>query len=146
MHSGLPFAFPNAAPLVPKSASLSNSQRDALARQHGRTKFDPSYDVWFNTPIFPTTAQAPYTLRTYPSRFTDVRSKHLNITEISLQKDFQLTERVKFELRCDFQDAFNYPWFSVLQSNDVTDSLFGTLVPSEGNEQRVIVAVFKITF
>jgi len=35
-HSGFPLPFPNAAPLVAKSARLSDAQRDGLAQQAGR--------------------------------------------------------------------------------------------------------------
>jgi len=55
-HSGYPFAFPNAANLVAQTANLRDSQRDANAQKAGRKQFDPSYDVWFNTSIFPTQA------------------------------------------------------------------------------------------
>jgi hypothetical protein len=52
-QSGFPFNFPNAAPLEARSAKLSDSQRDELARQKGRQQFDPSYDKWFDVTLFP---------------------------------------------------------------------------------------------
>jgi hypothetical protein len=55
-HSGFPFAFPNAAPLVAQTANLHDDQRDALAQSHGRSQFDPTQDVYFNTSIFPNQA------------------------------------------------------------------------------------------
>jgi len=79
MRSGLPFAFPNGAPLEARSAKFTHAQRDALARQKGRSQFDPVFDVFFDTSLFPNRAQAPYTLRDFPTRFPDVRSKALNI-------------------------------------------------------------------
>ena|SRR5438128_9842632 len=76
-HSGYPFSFPNAAPLQAQTANLHDSDRDAAALQAGRTQFDPAYDVWFNTSLFPSQAQAPFTLRNFPTIFPDVRSKIL---------------------------------------------------------------------
>jgi hypothetical protein len=73
-HSGYPFAFPNAAPLQAGTANLHDEARDVLARTAGHTQFDPAYDVYFNTAQFPTQAQAPFTLRDFPTIFPDVRS------------------------------------------------------------------------
>src|SRR5260370_5480486 len=94
-HSGFPLPFPNAAPLQAKSAKLSDSQRDAAARQAGRAQYDPSYDVWFDTSLFPRTAQAPFTQQSFPTRFPDVRSKPLNVVDFSVYKEFTIKEKVK---------------------------------------------------
>src|SRR5260370_18047969 len=77
-HSGYPFAFPNAAPLVAQTANLHDDARDAAAQKAGRSQFDPSYDVWFNTALFPSQAQAPFPLRNFPTIFPHVRPKLLN--------------------------------------------------------------------
>ena len=147
-HSGFPLPFPNAAPLQAKSASLSDSQRNALAQQAGRAQYDPSYDVWFDTSLFPRTALAPFTLQTYPTRFPDVRSKPLNVADISLYKEFRIAEKVKLQIRCDGHNAGNFPWFGALDStgNNVTRPLFGHLKADIGNETRVVVGVLKLIF
>ncbi|HTM47689.1 MAG TPA: TonB-dependent receptor, partial [Bryobacteraceae bacterium] len=135
-HSGFPLPFPNAAPLEARSARLSDSRRDALARSAGRPQYDPSYDVWFDTSLFPGAAQAPFTLRNFPTRFADVRSKPLNVTDLSLYKEFRIGERVKWQIRCDAHNAANFPWFGVLDSNgaNVTRPQFGHLRADIGNE------------
>jgi len=147
-HSGFPLAFPNAAPLQAKSAKLSDAQRDALAQAAGRTQYDPSYDVWFDTSLFPRTAQAPFTLRTFPTRFPDVRSKPLNVTDLSLYKEFRLAEKVKWQIRVDAHNAANFPWFGVLDNNgnNVSSPLLGHLRADIGNETRMIVGVMKLIF
>ena len=147
-HSGFPLPFPNAAPLEAKSARLTDDQRDALAKTAGRTQYDPSYDVWFDTSIFPRTAQAPFTLRNFPTRFPDVRSKPLNIADLSLYKEFNIREKVKWQIRCDAHNAGNFPWFGVLDSNgnNVTRPAFGHLRADIGNETRVVVGVMKFIF
>lgn len=143
---GFPFDFPNAAPLSAQSARLDPAARDALAKSQGRNQFDPCCDVWFNTALFPTKAQAPFTLRDFPTRFPDVRSPLLTVSEISVYKEFQIKERVRLQFRTDFQNAFNYPFFGKLRSNDVANSRFGQLTPDITNEPRLIVAVIKIIF
>jgi hypothetical protein len=149
IHSGFPFAFPNAANLVAQTANLHDSQRDANAQKAGRKQFDPSYDVWFNTSIFPTQAQAPFTLRNFPTIFPDVRSKILNVWDMSIYKEFPIKERVRWQVRTDFHNAFNHPWFGNLASNNVTNANFGQLSVSsidDTSESRLIVLVMKIIF
>jgi len=147
-HSGFPLPFPNAAPLAARSAKLSDSERDARARAAGRTQFDPSEDVWFDTSLFPRAAQAPFTLRTFATRFPDVRSKPLNVADLSLYKEFHVKEKLRWQVRFDAHNAANFPWFGVLDTNgnNVTRPQFGHLRADIGNETRVIVAVMKLVF
>jgi hypothetical protein len=148
-HSGYPFAFPNAANLVAQTANLHDGQRDAAAQKAGRTQFDPSNDVWFNTSIFPTQAQAPFTLRNFPTIFPDVRSKILNVWDMSIYKEFPIKERVRWQVRADFHNAFNHPWFGNLASNNVTNAQFGQFSVAsidDTSEPRLIVLVMKIVF
>jgi outer membrane receptor protein involved in Fe transport len=146
MRSGPVFAFPNAAPLAARSAKFTHSQRDELARTKGRSEFDPSFDVFFDTSLFPRQAQAPFTLRDFPTRFADVRSKALNVWEISVFKEFAFRERIRWQIRADAQNAFNYPWFSRLQSSAVTDSRFGFLRLGPNSESREFVLSMKVLF
>jgi len=145
-RGGQPLDFPNAAPNVAKSAKMSDSQRDELARSKGRSEFNPFFDKYFDTSIFPATAQAPFTLRDFPTRFPDVRSPALQSWELSAYKNFTITERVKFQLRTDFQNAFDYAYFYRVASSSVTDSRFGQLDPAQRNVPRVIALVAKILF
>lgn len=147
-RGGQPIDFPNAAPIVARSAKLTNDQRDELARKAGRTEFNPFFDKYFDTSIFPTTAQAPFTLRDFPTRFPDVRSPVLTSTELSAYKNFTLKERFKLQVRADFQNVFDQPYFGRLVSgaNNVQDSRFGQLDPAQGNQPRVVVLVMKVLF
>lgn len=148
-RGGQPIDFPNAAPNVARSAKLTNEQRDELARKAGRDEFNPFFDKYFDTSIFPTTAQAPFTLRDFPTRFPDVRSPVLTSWELSAYKNFTLKERLKLQLRADFQNAFDQPYFYRVVSGDgtnVTASRFGQLDPAQRNVPRVIVLVMKVLF
>jgi hypothetical protein len=147
-HSGFPITFPNAAPLVPQSARLSDDQRDAKAQKNGRSQYDVSYDTWFDTSIFPRTARSPYVLQTYPTRVPDVRTKPLNVADVSIYKEFRTTERLRWQIRCDGHNVANFPWFGNLDSNgaNVANAKFGFLRADIGNETRVVVGVIKLFF
>lgn len=147
-HAGFPLPFPNAASLGARSAALSDAQRDALAQAAGRSQYDPSSDVWFDTSLFPRVAQAPFTLRTFPTRFPDVRGKPLNVVDLSLYKEFRGAERVRWQIRADIHNAGNFPWFASLDpaGNNVASPLFGHLRADMGNETRIVVGVLKVIF
>ena len=66
-RSGQPIDFPNAAPLEARSAKLTSSQRNEIARSTGGEKFNPIFNKWFDTTLFPRTAQAAFTLRDSPT-------------------------------------------------------------------------------
>ena len=95
---------------------------------------------------FPTRARPAFTLQDFPTRFPDVRYKALNVGEVSVSKNFRIKERLTFQLRADAQNAYNIPWFSRMQSVDVTNSRFGVLNPSPRTEAREIILVGKILF
>jgi len=145
-RSGSPLEFPNAAPLTNRSAALTNAQRDENAVKGGGTKFNPFFDKWFDTTLFPRQAQAPFTLRDFPTRFPDVRSPFLQSWELSGYKQFTIRERVRIQVRADFQNAFNYTYFGRLIATSVTDSRFGQLNPAQDNQPRTVVLVMKVLF
>ncbi len=145
-QSGFIFDFPTAGNLEARSAKLTDGQRDEAARKLGRDQFDVSVDKWYDATLFPKQAQAPFTLRNFPTRFSDVRSRGLKSSEISVYKEVLVKELFRIQFRTDFQNAFNYPLFGKQQSNNVTDSRFGQLLADISNEKRIIVAVMKIVF
>ncbi|MBK7926368.1 MAG: TonB-dependent receptor [Bryobacterales bacterium] len=145
-RSGQPIDFPNAAPLQARSAKLTSSQRDEIARSTGGEKFNPIFNKWFDTTLFPRTAQAAFTLRDFPTRFPDVRSTYLQSWELSGYKEFPVKERLKVQFRADFQNAFDYAYFGRIVSANVTDSRFGQLNPEQDNSPRVIALVLKVLF
>lgn len=146
---GFPFDFPNAAPLAARSANLSDSERDALAQKAGHPQWDPSIDPWFDVSLFPTQAQAPFTLRNFPTRFPDVRGKPLNNVEFSAYKEILIRERLRWQIRADFHNALNHPWFGAQASNDVADPQFGRVASTsvdDTSEPRLIVLSMKLVF
>jgi hypothetical protein len=146
VRSGVPFDFPNASPLAARGAALSGEQRDELARAQGRSEFNPFFDKYYDVTLFPRSAQAPFTLRDYPTRFPDVRSPYLQSWEISAYKEFLIREHLRWQVRADFHNAFDYAYFGQQLSSNVTDPRFGQLNPSQNNSTRMVVLVMKVLF
>jgi hypothetical protein len=144
-RSGQPIDFPNAAPNVAQSAKLSSAERD---KRSTNGTFDIFKDAWFDTSIFPRTAQAPFTLRDFPTRFPDVRSPVQQSWEISVYKEFRIRERLRVQLRADVQNAFNQAYFgrTLARPNNVQDSRFGLLDPAQDNQPKNVVAILKVIF
>jgi hypothetical protein len=145
-RTGTPFDFPNAAPITNRSAKLSDAQRLDLAKAAGRNEFNPFFDKYYDVSIFPRQAQAPFTLRDFPTRFPEVRSPHLESWEISAYKEFRFFEKVRWQIRADFQNALDYAYFAQQASNNVTDPRFGQLNPAQNNQTRQVVLVMKVIF
>ena len=147
---GFPFDFPNAAPLVARSAKLSDAQRDALGAEERTPQWDPSIDPWFDTTHFPDRSTgAVYACANFPTRFPDVRGKPLNNVEFSAYKEIHIRERLKWQIRADFHNALNHPWFGSQSSNDVTDPQFARVAADtvdDTSEPRLIVLSMKMIF
>ena len=78
-----------------------------------------------------------------------MRSKILNVWDMSVSKEIPIKERIRWQIRGDFHNAFNHPWFGNLASNNVTNARFGMLSVAsvdDTSEPRLIVLVMKIVF
>src|SRR5260370_35488484 len=92
---------------------------------------------------------APFTLRTFPTRFPDVRSKPLNVVEFSAYKEIPIRERLRWQIRADFHNALNHPFFDRLASNDVANAQFvrlGAGAIDDTSQPRLIVIAMQIVF
>jgi hypothetical protein len=135
LQSGFPVDFPNAPNISPRSARLDSSQVDVY---HA-----------FDISNFPRTApNLQYALRTFPTRFPDVRLMPLKNLDISIAKKTRISERYGFEIRAEFLNAANHPWFSRIndRGTDVTRPEFGWFFLEEQNQNRLIALVGKFTF
>lgn len=142
LQSGFPVPFPTAPNLAPRSAKLPGQQRNLF------NAFDKS--------LFPTTApNLTYTYRDFPTRFPDVRFYPLKMVDLSPSKRTQITERVAFEFRAEFLNAFNHPFHNEVHNQggvDVTrregtaNPVFGWYRPRSRAQQRQIALVGKITW
>jgi hypothetical protein len=137
LQRGFIAPFPNAAPVTARSAELPTDQR--------------SLYHWFDTSLWrePTTGQvvptqAPFTLRTFPTEFPDVRTQGLRNVDISLFKNFQIYERVRLNFRAECYNISNTPWFTNLNTTSVTDPTFGSLALSSANGPRRITMGLRL--
>ncbi len=104
--------------------------------------------VWLQRPAF--------TLRNTPARFPDLRANWEPSWDLSLFKNFDITERWKLEYRAEFLNAFNTPIFGHRDgaSSIVTDfasSNFGAAQRPGGprtqyNPPRVVQMALKVRF
>jgi hypothetical protein len=89
-------------------------------------------DRWFNTDVFDkrSTVQLASNLRTFPLRFGNVRLDSQRRWDFSLNKSFQISERIKTKFRVDSFNALNEP---VLRGPDAnpTSSTFGRITAQE---------------
>jgi hypothetical protein len=131
LQSGFPIDFPNAAPVAARSAKLSKDERNMFR--------------WFDTSLWqdPATgrsipAQAPFTLRNFPTRFPDVRFSDLKNLNFSAFKDFPIHDRIRFNLRLESYNITNTPWFSTNAATNlsVTSPAFGQLSLGSNNAAR----------
>jgi carboxypeptidase family protein/TonB-dependent receptor-like protein len=103
---------------------------------------------WFNTAAgFETdsTKQLGSNLRTFPLRLTGLRADGYNNWDISVLKDFMITERVAFQVRGEATDALNHAMFG--QPNTTpTSTLFGQVTSTIGVGARVIVINGRLTW
>lgn len=102
---------------------------------------------WFNTAGFErdSAKQLGSNLRTFPLRLTGLRQDGFNNFDISVLKDFRITEKVAFQLRGEATDALNHAMFNA-PNNSPTSSLFGQVTNTIGVGARVIVLNARMTW
>lgn len=84
-------------------------------------------------------------LRTYPTRWTDVRESRTNEMNFGIYKTFSISEGWKVQLRGEAFNVFNHPRFGS-PNTDPGSSQFGVVAPAQQNEPRVIQLALKISF
>ena len=101
-------------------------------------KSDRTTSRWFNTDAGFEKAsgkQLANNIRTFPTRTSGARSDGTNNWNMSAMKNFQIRERLRFQLRAEAQDALNHPMFAA-PNTDPTSSLFGQVTATQFTEQR----------
>ncbi|MDQ2921937.1 MAG: carboxypeptidase regulatory-like domain-containing protein [Acidobacteriota bacterium] len=83
-------------------------------------------------------------IRTFPSRLPGFRGQPLNLWDLSLIKNFSVTERLKFQVRGEFLNAFNHPQFDT-PNTDPTNSNFGKIT-GQNNLPRNVQIGLKLIF
>lgn len=100
-------------------------------------------DRWFNTAAgFERGAQNQLAnnVRTASLRFTGVRTQGINIWNASGIKNFQVRERLRFQFRAEFLNAFNHTHFAS-PNTTVTNTLFGSITAASGKSREIYFAL-----
>jgi hypothetical protein len=132
LQSGFPVPFPNAAPVTARSAKLPSGER--------------TRERWFDTSLWKGSAQPPFTLRTFPTRFPDVRLPPLKNLDLSLFKDFRLHERMKLNFRAEWYNVTNTPWFPRIGTDNVTAANFGSLNLAQTNTPKRLILGLRLVW
>ncbi len=91
-----------------------------------------------------TSKQLGSNLRTMPSRYSGIRGDGINNSDLSVIKSMQITERVRFQFRTEFINAWNHTQFSPPNTTPSSTG-FGT-VTSESQYPRTIQFAAKLAF
>jgi len=100
----------------------------------------------FNTGVFDTkSADAfQYHVRSFATTFGDVRQDGINDWNMALLKDFNIREKARFRLQCDFFNVVNHPTFAAPNVQG-TNSAFGTIT-AQANRSRMLQVSAKLSF
>jgi outer membrane receptor protein involved in Fe transport len=74
------------------------------------------------------------------SRFSGIRSGTLHQIDLSALKKFTIHERLDFELRAEFLNAFNAVYLSTPNTSP-TSAAFGTVTAENGAPRNVILSL-----
>lgn len=107
----------------------------------------PTAERWFNTEAFERdpAKQLDWNVRTFPLRLSNVRADGFNQWDMSLIKSFRITEKLRFQLRAEAQNAMNHAMFAAPNTAPV-NSLFGQVNATQFPEQRRITIAGKLSF
>lgn len=110
----------------------------ATARQNAESGLP-----WFNTADF--LNPSDYRMGTAARTYNDVRRDNYRNLNVSLARNFPITEKLRAQFRCEFLNAFNQVIFGTPGSDVATPSTFG-LITTQGNTPRNIQLVLRLTF
>jgi hypothetical protein len=98
---------------------------------------------WFVTADFVNPSE--YRMGTSARTYNDVRRDNYRNLNVSLARNFPVTEKLRAQFRCEFLNAFNQVVFGTPGADVATPSTFG-LITTQGNTPRNIQLVLRLTF
>lgn len=106
-----------------------------------------SVERWINTADFNKVPaeQLLWNVRTFPLRLNGVRQYGFNQWDLSVFKNFAITERIRFQLRAEAQNALNHAMFNP-PNVAPTNTLFGQVTATQFPEARRITIAGKLSF
>jgi len=84
-------------------------------------------------------------VRTYPTRWGDVRASRVNNLDGGIFKNFQIRERIKLQYRFEAFNVFNHVRFPAPDTNP-GNATFGRVTPTEENQPRQVQMALKLSF
>ena len=105
-------------------------------------------ELWFNTDAGfekNSARQLASNIRTFPSRLTGLRGDGFNNFDLSLLKNFAITEKLKFQLRAEAQDALNHAMFAAPNTTP-TSTQFGQVTNTVAGGQRAVTLSGRLTW
>ena len=116
-----------------KSGKLEGPVHERLGGIYASSKY-------FDTTVF--SQPAPFTFGNMTTRVNDIRSDGSRNFDVSLFKNFKITERLSAQFRAEALNAFNTPRFSG-PNTSVTSSSFG-IITGQANSPRQIQFGLKL--
>jgi hypothetical protein len=121
-----------------------------------------TYSRWFNTctllangtrsncasasePITWVQMTNPYQLRTYDDTFPNIRNPWATQVNMSVFKNFAVTDRVNFQFRAEAFNAFNTPIYAG-PNTSLTSANFGQVTITQQNFPRNMQFAFRLSF
>ena len=98
---------------------------------------------WFNTVAF--AVPNDFRMGTAARNYSDLRRDNYKNVNLSVARNFALTEKVRLQFRCEFLNAFNQVVFGTPARDVSTPSTFG-LVTTQGNTPRNLQLVLRGSF
>ncbi len=100
----------------------------------------------FNTTAFDTKAgeQFQYHIRTFSTTFPNLRQDSINEWSPSVSKQVPISEKMRFELRCEAYNVLNHPTFAA-PNTTVANAAFGT-INAQANRPRILQLVGRFVF
>lgn len=140
LQSGWAIDYPNAPQVQQGSAQPTDAQK--------AQGFLFNTDLWNYSSGERVKPLPNYTLRTFATRFGDVRVPGYKNLDASVSKSFNIMEVAKLQFRGEMVNAFNHPWFSRLASGgtDVTNGNFGKMDVTQRNLPRFIKLVLVLNW
>lgn len=111
-------------------------------------KSERRVERWFNTEAGferDTRKQLASNIRGFPLRLNDIRQDGYNNWDLSLFKNIRITEKIRFQLRAEAQDAFNHAMFAA-PNTAPTNTLFGQVNSIVGTEQRRVAVGGRLSW
>lgn len=103
---------------------------------------------WFNTDAgFEKNPQNALVnnIRTLPARFNGIRADGINNFDLSMFKNFRITEKVRTQFRFETYNSLNHVQFAAPNTTP-TATAFGTIVDEKGHGQRQVTLSLKLIF